>query len=231
MLFFERELSRLRKSVLAEAAMVETALDHAIRAFIERNEELAKGVVEADKSIDEMEIEIEEECLKILALHHPVAGDLRFIVTVLKMNNDLERMGDITVSIARRAMFLCKSGCTLTMPAEFEEMTSTVRLMLKQALDSLIKQDQPLAIRTIEMDDRVDELKRIIGNQIRMRVVEAKEDSQMLLKMLDTTRHLERIADLATNICEDVLYLVRGEIVRHQELAEPHPSPLKANFK
>lgn len=206
--------------MLAEAAMVETALDHAIRAFAEKNVELAKSVMDSDRQIDEMEMEIEEDCLKILALYHPVAVDLRFIVTVLKMNNDLERIGDITVSIARRAQRLARNGTTLSMPAEFEEMTTKVRLMLKNAIDSLIKKDQPLAIRTIEMDDRVDELKRIIGDQIRNRVAAGKEDSQILLKMLDTTRHLERIADLATNICEDVLYLVRGEIVRHQELIE-----------
>lgn len=229
MLYFERELSRLRKNVLGEAALVETALDHSIRAFLERDEALAKSVLDSDKVIDDLEIEIEEECLKILALHHPVAGDLRFIVTVLKMNNDLERMGDITVSIARRALHLARTNSTITMPHEFEEMTMLVRLMLKNALDSLIKKDQPLAIRTIEMDDRVDELKRIIGDQIRERVASGKEDSQTLLKMLDTTRHLERIADLATNICEDVLYLVRGEIVRHQEIGEqvsPTPAPV-----
>jgi phosphate transport system protein len=222
--YFEREIARLRKSVLAEAALVETSLDRAIQSFLERDEPLARSVIEADKEIDAMEIEIEEECLKILALHHPVAGDLRFIVTVLKMNNDLERMGNITVSIARRAAFLAKHPVRVSMPLEFEEMTTTVRLMLKNALDSLIKRDQPLAIMTIEMDDKVDSLKRVIGDQIRDRVAAGGEDCQLLLKMLDTTRHLERIADLATNICEDVLYLVRGEIVRHEQLHAPTPS-------
>ncbi|MDX1972202.1 MAG: phosphate signaling complex protein PhoU [Candidatus Sumerlaeia bacterium] len=224
--YFEREIARLRKSVLAEAALVETSLDRAIQSFLERDEPLARSVIEADKEIDAMEIEIEEECLKILALHHPVAGDLRFIVTVLKMNNDLERMGNITVSIARRAAFLAKHPVRVPMPAEFDEMTATVRLMLKNALDSLIKRDQPLALMTIEMDDKVDALKRVIGDQIRDRVANGGEDCQILLKMLDTTRHLERIADLATNICEDVLYLVRGEIVRHEQLHAPTPSPV-----
>jgi len=212
---FERELSKLRKHVLAEAAMVETALERSIRAFSEKDEALARTVIDGDKEIDAMEIEVEEECLKVLALHHPVATDLRFIVTVLKMNNDLERIGDITVSVARRAIYLSERNCKYTMPDEFAEMTTRVRRMLKNALDSLIKRDENLALSTIAEDDEVDALKRQIGDKIREQISSNPDDSRMLMKMLDSTRHLERIADLATNICEDVVYLIRGKIMRH----------------
>lgn len=212
---FERELSKLRKHVLAEAAMVETALERSIRAFAEKDVALARTVIDGDKEIDAMEIEVEEECLKVLALHHPVATDLRFIVTVLKMNNDLERIGDITVSVARRAIYLSECDCKYTMPDEFSEMTTRVRRMLKNALDSLIKRDENLALSTIAEDDDVDALKRQIGDKIREQIRGNPDDSRMLMKMLDSTRHLERIADLATNICEDVVYLIRGKIMRH----------------
>lgn len=214
---FHVELINLRKRILAEAALVEEALDKALTAFTTRDERLATSVIEGDRRIDAMEIEVEEECLKILALHHPVAGDLRFIVTVLKMNNDLERMGDVTVSIARRAAFLAKRDPVMEMPAEFAEMTRAVREMLKGSLDALVNGDEALAIRTCQADDHVDALKRTIAGTIRERMQANPEHIRTLMKMSDVTRHLERIADLATNIAEDVIYLVRGEIVRHKE--------------
>ncbi len=212
---FHRELAKLRKRVLAEAALVEQALEKALRAYNERDEQLANEVIKGDREIDEMEIEVEEECLKILALHNPVAIDLRFIVTVLKVNNDLERMGDITVSIARRAAFLAKRDPVMEMPPDFHTMIERVRRMLKQSLDALINSDDELAASICKDDDLVDELKRIIGKQIRDEIAKRPEDTIPLLKTLDITRHLERVADLATNICEDTIYLVRGEIVRH----------------
>ncbi len=212
---FHRELSKLRKEVLAEAALVEEALEKAILAFETRDERLAQDVIDGDRRIDAMEIDVEEECLKILALHNPVAVDLRFIVTVLKMNNDLERMGDLTVSIARRAAYVAKRDPVMEMPPEFKDMIRAVRAMLKQSLDALIHSDEDLAAEVCRNDDEVDQYKRTINSQIRDRIVERPQDARTLLKMMDVARHLERIADLSTNIAEDVIYLVRGEIVRH----------------
>jgi len=212
-----RELDKLRKAILAEAALVEEALEKALKALLTRDERLAETVIDGDREIDAMEIEVEEECLKILALHHPVAVDLRFLVAVLKMNNDLERMGDLTVSIARRAAYLAKRDPVMEMPPEFHEMTKAVREMLKGSLDALVNGDDHLAARTCAADDNVDRLKRIVAGAIRERMQATPEHIRTLVKMADVTRHLERIADLATNISEDVIYLVRGEIVRHKE--------------
>lgn len=212
----QREMGRLRKRILAEAAMVEESIDKAIRAVIDGNAELAHEVIAGDNVIDEAEIEIEEECLKILALHNPVAVDLRFIVTALKMNNDLERMGDIAVSIARRAIYLSKRGIKLAMADEFRLMADAVRSMVKQSLDALVNGDAELAIETCRQDDAVDEWKRRIAGALRDEMERNPEMVRPLIKMLDLTRHLERVADLATNIAEDVVYLVRGQIVRHQ---------------
>ncbi len=212
---FHRELNKLRKEILAEAALVEEALEKAILAFETRDGVLAEAVIEGDKRIDAMEIDVEEECLKILALHNPVAVDLRFIVTVLKMNNDLERMGDLTVSIARRAAFVAKRDPVMEMPEDFAAMTRAVRTMLKQSLDALINSDEALAAEVCRNDDEVDRYKREINSVIRDRIEQAPQHARTLIKMMDVTRHLERIADLSTNIAEDVIYLVRGEIVRH----------------
>ena len=211
----DREMSRLRKLVLGEAAMVEEAIDKAIRAFEKLDADLAQQVIDGDRQIDEAEIDVEEECLRILVLHTPVASDLRFIVTVLKMNNDLERMGDIAVSIARRAVFLKENPTSIRMPLEFSTMGDAVRAMVKQSLDALINQDEDLAIKTCKQDDAVDDMKRSIAKELRAEMKERPDELRPLLKMLDVTRHLERIGDLATNISEDVVYLVRGEIIRH----------------
>ncbi|MBX3729155.1 MAG: phosphate signaling complex protein PhoU [Candidatus Sumerlaeia bacterium] len=211
----QREIERLRKQVLAEAAMVEEALEKALRAVKDRNAALALEVIEGDRAIDAAEIEVEEECLKILALYTPVARDLRFIVTVLKMNNDLERMGDIVVSIARRADFLARHETVPPMPPDFDIMVQGVCQMVRKSLDALINGDDELALKICQYDDQVDELKRKIAGELRDRIAEDPANLRVLLKMVDLTRHLERIADLATNIAEDVVYLVRGEIVRH----------------
>jgi len=211
-------MSRLRKRILAEAAMVEEAIEKAIRSVTEGNATLAQEVIDGDRLVDETEIEVEEECLKILALHNPVAVDLRFIVVTLKMNNDLERMGDIAVSIARRAVFLEKAGVKLEEAEAFGRMTEAVRKMVKQSLDALVNGDAELARRTCLQDDEIDQMKRDIAKVLRDRIEQNPSQLRPLLKMLDLTRHLERIGDLATNIAEDVIYLVKGEIVRHAEM-------------
>ena len=216
----QREMTRLRKLVLTEGAMAEQAIEKAMRAFHERNTDLANEVIREDHDIDMKEIDVEEECLKVLALHTPVATDLRFVVAVLKLNNDLERMGDLAVSIARRARFISKHPPT-DIPDELKVMEETVRTMVKQSLDALINGDADLAKEVCEKDDEVDDMKRQLKAVLRDQMCEAGTDNQLVfLKLLDVPRHLERIADLATNIAEDVIYMVTGEIIRHQRLEE-----------
>ena len=213
---FELEVNRLRKALLAEATLVEEAIGRAIQAFRERDDKLAGEVIEGDHAIDLKEVEVEEECLKILALHQPVAKDLRFIVAVLKMNNDLERMGDIAVSIARRALYLARRGQADDLRPEIRGMAETVLSMVGESLDALINADVALARRVCAKDDEVDAMKRRISERIRDLIQREPSRTPILLKVLDLPRHLERLADLATNIAEDVVYLVEGEITRHQ---------------
>ena len=223
-ILFQREVEALRKKVLAEAAMVEEAVDKALRAFIDHNEGLANEVMDGDRQIDELEIDIEEDCLRILALYKPVAVDLRFIVMVIRMNNDLERMGDITVNIARRASFLARRDPQVALPDGLDHMGACVRTMIKESLDALIHRDAALAEKVCRDDDEVDRLKRNINRQVREAIRLQPDQLKTHLKMMDVSRHLERLADLATNIAEDVIYFVRGEIVRHRHALEEEPA-------
>src|SRR5690606_24500869 len=155
-ILFHRELEALRKKILAEAAVVEEAVEKALRAFVEHDAELAQGVIDGDRIIDEMEIDIEEDCLRILALYKPVAVDLRLIVMVIRMNNDLERMGDIAVSIARRALYMSRRESRTPLPEGFEHMGKCVLTMIRESLDSLITRNAALAEKVCRDDDEVD---------------------------------------------------------------------------
>jgi phosphate transport system protein len=171
-------------------------------------------VVDGDAAVDQTEVDIEEDCLKLLALYQPVAKDLRFIITVLKVNNDLERIGDLAVNIAERALFLC-SQPPVQAPFDLAEMRTEALAMLKKSLDALMRQDVALARQVRTSDDKVDDINREIYSKISAAIRANPDHVERLLSHLSVSRHLERIADHATNIAEDVLYLVEGEIVRH----------------
>lgn len=209
------EIERLKKRILLMGAEVEEAVEKAVDALLLRNTALADEVIQHDESLDHLEVEVEEECLKILALHQPVAVDLRYVVAVLKMNNDLERIGDLAVDIAERAVYLTAHP-PVDAPLNFRGMAEMTQTMLRKSLDALVNSDASLARQVRASDDEVDAMNQdmfpIIQDYIRNnpdRVAEA-------IHMLSASRHLERIADQATNIAEDVIYMVEGEIVRHQ---------------
>ena len=211
---FHNELVRLKKELFTLSAMVEESLHLAVRAVMERNAELAEKVGASDEAIDQKEVEIEEECLKILALYQPVAADLRYIIVVLKMNNDLERIGDLAVNIAHRASALIK----LRKPEayfDFSDMARKVQEMLRKALEALVNSDAKLAFSVCHSDDAVDELNRQMHDRIRKEIRANLDDLESLTYYMSVSRNLERIADHTTNIAEDVVYLVEGTIVRH----------------
>lgn len=215
------ELDQLRSRVQEFGARVEKALDMALSAFENADKPKAQTVIRDDSIIDAEEVEIEEKCLQILALHNPVASDLRYIVAVLKLNNDLERIGDICVSIARRARYLAKNDVEAKMPPSFERMKEITRYMLHHSLLALTTGDAEKARQICIMDDEVDKLKKSIMREIRHRIEETeRDDIDALFKLLDVPRHLERIADAATNIAEDVVYMAEGDIMRHQLLEQ-----------
>ena len=210
----QKEIAKLKKKLLALSSVVEESLEKAIRSVGERNERLAKEVIENDHAIDAAEVEVEEECLKIMALHQPVAIDLRFLVAVLKINNDLERIADISVNIAERSVYLCRDN-PIQMPFDFDEMTKKTRSMLTRALDSLIQQDPKVAHQVCTDDDAVDAINREMYNQVYDAIRKTPHLVEPLIHCLTISRHLERIADYATNIAEDVIYMVEGTIIRH----------------
>ncbi len=196
------------------SALVEERVAQSTQSIANRDAMLAQKILRSDYEVDEVEVEIEEECLKVLALHQPVAKDLRFIIAVLKINNDLERVGDLAVNIAERAVVLAGKP-TSCMPFDFVGMAAKVQKMLSGSIDAFVNQDPREAQRIRAEDDEVDALNRQIYGMVKEKVAEAPEQIDCLLHSLSVGRHLERIADHATNIAEDVLYLVEAEIVRH----------------
>jgi phosphate transport system protein len=209
------DLELLEKRILMIGSLVEQATNKAILALVARRPQLAEEVIREDDEIDSQEVECENECLKMLALHQPVAGDLRFIITVLKVNNDLERMGDLAVNIAYRSQYLAQHD-PIDSPIDFTQVCDTVRGMVRDSLDALIRRDTVLARRVWTIDDEVDAAAKRGFEFYRDSIKRNPEIIDRALETLLAIRHLERIADQTTNICEDVVYLVDGDLIRHQ---------------
>jgi len=211
----QREIENLKKEMLRLGASVEGTVRDAARSLEERDSELARRVIQADVEIDNAEVKVEEDCLKILALHQPVAIDLRFIVAVLKINNDLERIGDLAVNIAERSVFLSTKSA-LDIDFDFVDMARQAQSMLTDSLDALVNLSPKLAHEVRMRDDVVDEMNREVYIKVRDAIKENPDNMESLVHLLSVSRHLERIADCATNIAEDVIYMIDGEIVRHK---------------
>lgn len=210
----QSSIQQLKKKILTLGGYVEENVGLAVRAIEQRDCGLAEQVIANDDRIDQMEVEVEEEGLKMLALYQPVAVDLRFIVVVIKINNELERIGDVAVNIAERALFLANEASTERF-FNFTPMADRTKAMLKESLDALVNMDPALAKRVCKADDEVDAMNRDVYQRVNDGVKEHPEMVDALVHILGVSRHLERIADLATNIAEDVVYMVTGEIVRH----------------
>jgi phosphate transport system protein len=213
---FMRDMESLKKELLVVGSMVENAVNKSIGALVNRRPELAQEVVDSDDFIDDKELEVEEQCLKTLALHQPVAADLRFVIAVLKVNSDLERMGDYAVHIAERAEYL-SSGPVLNIPTDyFNEMVKRVQTMVRKVLDALITRDSNEAREVVEIDDEVDELHWRFFDILMNLAREDPSSVERAFHTLSASRHLERIGDLATNIAEDIVFMVEGEVIRHK---------------
>lgn len=212
-----KEITRLKKLILQLAAMAEEATSKAVSAVIHSDIELAQEVRRNDRELDLLELEIEEECLKILALHQPVAIDLRYVVSCLKINSDLERIGDLAASIAKHTQHASKY--TVDMPVDFRPMMDKTKAMLKSALDSLINMDADLAVTVLKADDEVDELNAQMIKDLTSKIKVDPKHASFYIDFLTVSRSVERIADYATNIAEDVIYMIKGEIIRHGEFS------------
>ena len=210
----QREIERVKKGILALSAIVEEQVQRAVHSLLERDTELARTVEQRDRDIDHREVEVEEECLKILALHQPVAIDLRFIVAAMKINNDLERIGDLAVNIARKAISFTEET-QMPMPCDIGGMSEKTQAMLRDSIDALVNMDSDLAVAVCRRDDEVDRIKHEIRVGVEERIRREPENVRPLMRLLAVSRNLERIADCATNIAEDVIYMSEGRIIRH----------------
>ena len=210
----QREMEKLKKMILALSAVVEESVQQAVQSLEKMDVELAEKVIGNDNQVDEMEVDLEEECLKILALYQPVAIDLRFIISVLKINNDLERIADLAVNIAERTLAL-SDETRIPVPFDFSEMARKVETMLEKSLDALVNMDSRLALQVCGLDDEVDAIHKQTYHLVKDQIRQYADRIDPLVHYLSVSRHLERIADLATNIAEDVMYMIQGEIVRH----------------
>ncbi|MEA3409055.1 MAG: phosphate signaling complex protein PhoU [Candidatus Eisenbacteria bacterium] len=212
--FLQREIDKLKTMISSLGAHVEENVGRAVKAVHERDGELAQAVIDSDPDIDLMEVDIEEECLKTLALHQPVAHDLRFIIAVLKVTSDLERIGDLAAGIAKQGQYLAGDGPSVV-PYDLLGMAAKVRQMLRESLDALMEKDAAIARGVRAADDEVDAMDRMMYQEIRAAIRKTPERTEGLIRLQRVSQNLERIADHATNIAEDVIYLVEGEIVRH----------------
>ncbi len=210
----QREIERLKKNLLSLCALVEEQVQMAVRALLERDPELARRVEHCDLEIDHREVEVEEECLKALALHQPVASDLRFIVSAMRMNSDLERIGDLAVNIAHKAVTIAAQA-PMPIPFDLAAMWQKTQRMLRDSLDALVNLDARLAHDVCARDNEVDQLKHANRRTAERLMQENPSQIPVLLNLLAVSRNLERIADHATNIAEDVIYMVEGRIIRH----------------
>ncbi len=211
---FRKEVEQLKKRVLHQATLVEENLQAAVRSFLDRDTKLAQKVIEEDLKIDRLEVELEEECLKVLALHQPVAIDLRFIVAALKINNDLERIGDLAVNIAQLVGDMSLVDVD-DVPFDLTGMLEVTLQMVKKSADSLVEMDVAMAVEVCQTDDQIDLIYHDSTSKLEDKIRQNPEMVRYYMGLKVVSRHLERIADHATNIAEDVIYMIEGEIVRH----------------
>jgi phosphate transport system protein len=216
---FQKELGRIKQMVLTLGTMVEDRVQMAKNSIETLDGELARTIIDQDHEIDEMEIDVEEECLRALALYQPVAVDLRFLIAVIKINNDLERVGDEAVNIAKRVLSLSKQ-IRVPFQYDYSAMVEKAQDMLKKSLDAIVNMNLDLAFEVLTRDDEVDQINREAYDAIKAAMRSNSKDMDIgpLINMLLIARHIERLADHATNIAEEVIYMIEGDIVRHSKL-------------
>jgi phosphate transport system protein len=211
----QRDIALLRTELLSQFGVVERMVERAVESLVDRRVDQAADVIATDEAVDSREVKIEEECLKMFALHGPVASDLRWLVTVVKINSDLERIGDLACNIAERAQAL-NLFPLFPIPDDLTLMVREASAMFRQAVDAFIEQDIVLAQHVIKSDDRVDALNRDVIEQLQTLMNDDPEQIVPALHCFSAARNIERVADLAENLAEEVIYMVAGEIVRHK---------------
>jgi phosphate transport system protein len=216
---FDEELMHLKEKVLKMGGMVEEAVKDSVRSLVDRDSELARRVIERDHQINALDVQIDEDSIKMIALRQPKASDLRFITTAMKITTDIERMGDLGVNIAERALELNEEPL-LKPYVDIPRMRELAQGMIRDALDAFVRRDKKLAMDVIMRDDEVDELKHNVLEELAFFMVQDPTTVSRAMKISFIAQYLERFADHATNIAEMVIYLVEGKIIRHMALPE-----------
>ena len=211
---FHEEIETLKQTLLAMGGLVEDQIRHVMRALVERDDALAQEVIERDQQVNAYDVEVDETCVSLLALHQPAAGDLRFITTAMKIVTDLERMGDQAVNIAQRVLELNREP-QLKPYIDLPRMAEKAQLMVKQSLDAFVARDTELARRVCGEDAEVDALKEQIFRELLTFMMEDARTIPRAIRLILISRFLERVADHATNVAEMVIYLVDAKMVRH----------------
>ncbi|MCK5391033.1 MAG: phosphate signaling complex protein PhoU [Deltaproteobacteria bacterium] len=219
MIRLEEEISKLKKMLFEMAASAEEMIAKSIKALQENNMILAEEVIKSDDKVNEMEIEIDNQCIRILALFHPEAEDLRTVTMIMKINNDLERIGDHAVNIAEKALFLADKPPVKPL-IDIPKMAEKAIEMLQESLDSFVNKDAALAIKVCKKDDEVDALEPQIVRELITYMISDPKTIDRALTLIFIARALERVADLATNIAEDTYYIASGKILKHHSLNE-----------
>ena len=219
---FHEELELVKEKTLKQGSLVETMVEQAVSSLVDRDSRLAEDVIASDQKVDALDVEIEEDCLRLLALHQPAAKDLRFITTAMKITTDLERMADQAVNICQRAIELNEEP-QLKPYIDIPIMSQLSQKMMRDALDAFVRRDVELARQVIPADNKVDALKNQIFRELLTFMMEDPRTIPRAIRLILVSRHLERIADHATNIAEMVVFLVEGKSIRHAPHGGPSP--------
>lgn len=213
---FDKELADLKKRLLTMAAIAESMIDQAIAELVSRDEQAAAEVPRSEEQLNRLQIEIDDEVLRLLATRQPVANDLRFLLAATRINGELERIGDLAINITENVQVLVEHP-PLKPLIDIPHMAELARTMVRQSLDALVRGDAALAQSVIMTDDKVDALKDQIFRELLTYMLGDPRTTERALALILVSRHLERIADHATNIAEDVIYMCEGEVVRHRK--------------
>jgi phosphate transport system protein len=214
---FVSELGELQNKLLEMGGLVETSIHNSIRSLVERDDTLSRGIWKAEERINDLDIEIDEMATRLLALHQPVARDLRFLTAAIKINSDLERMGDLAINLAQRSLSLL-SRPQFKELVDISQMSKTVESMVRKSLDAFVQRDESLARLVLATDDEVDDFKNSVYRELLDLVEQGQAPAAPAFDLIFIAHNLERVADHATNIAEDVLFLIKGIDVRHHHL-------------
>ena len=217
---YDEELKELHEKVLEMGGFVEKQIAHATAALIERDDDLARLTIERDHTVNRMDVEIDELCLRLLALHQPAAKDLRLITTALKITTDLERIGDMAVNLCERAQELNQEA-QLKPFIDIPRMVDIGRAMLRESLDAFVREDVPLALKVCRDDDSIDALTAQLFRELLSYMIEDPKTVSRAIRLLFIAKYVERIADHATNIAEMVVFMVKGKSIRHLDHVPP----------